>query len=359
MIGPERRPVGFPQAGTTGVGTFYLDYSAVGEVSISGNGVFSSGSSMAQSVEALIEFVIGDNIDITSTYARSGDAKIGHYAQSQMSLRRYLSLLCASHGHYVRFVSESNLELIKIEKAFSVVSTAYTDTKILPVNYDVESSKIRSLKMSWPYREQVDEGGRVYVKEETREISRNNSAFWVGTATSTSSNKLINSGEDFDYNPGYNDPDYLGGDMMRYGMHVLCVDTGDTSTVVSVDSGTQLTIVDDIFTSTYDYEIGLSYSTGQDLSLEAYSLDEDTIQRNIKFILNVLHQRVCYVSVPYLETTTYESKYVNGMFCVEVSRFERELNLFYNKIIGVILNFEKNTIIYIVLGTIYEENPLT
>ena len=346
-------------AGTTGVGTFYLYYSAVGEVSISGNGVFSSGSSMAQSIEALIEFVIGDNIDITSTYARSGDAKIGHYAQSQISLRRYLSLLCASHGHYARFVTESNLELIKIEQAFNTSSTAYTDTKILPISYDVESSKIRSIKMSWPYREQVDEGGRVYVKEETREISRNNSAFWAGTVTSTSSNKLINSGEDFDYNSGYNDSEYLGGDMMRYGMHVRCVDTGDVSTVVSIDSGTQLTLADDIFTSTYGYEIGLSYSTGQDLSLEAYSLDEDTIQRNIKFILNVLHERVCYVSVPYLETTTYEFNYTNGMFCVETSRFERVLNLFYNKIIGVIFNFEKNILIYIVMGTIYEENPLT
>ena len=344
--------------GTTGTGTFYLDYSAVGEVSISGNGVFASGTTISDAVDAIVTLVTGESVTVTSTNARAGDAKIGDYAESQVSLQKYLSMLCASHGHYLKFTSDSVMELTKVEKSFSPSTTTYTDTQILPVNYSADASRIRSIKAGWPYREQVDEGGRVYVKEVTREASRSNSAFWVGTATSTSTNKLIDSSEDFDYNPGHNDTDYLGGDMMRYGMHVLCTETDATTTVTAVDSGTQLSLADDIFTSTYGYEIGMSYSRGQDMSISAYSIDEDTIQRNLKFIMNALHYRKVFVRIPF-DSDEFLSLFSEGIFVAEINRFERDTMLYYNKIVGLLLDFEKEIVTYTVIGTVYEENPLS
>lgn len=344
--------------GTTGVGTFYLDYTAVGEVSISGNGVFASGAAMATAIDDLVTCVTGEAVSVTDTYARTGDAKIGDFVESQVSIQKYLSKLCASHAHFIKFTSSTVMELVKIEKCFEPTSTTYTDTKILPVAYNADSSRVRSVKTSWPYREQVDEGGRVYVKEVTREATRTNSVYWDGTVTSTSANKLINSAEDFDYNSGYNNADYLGGDMIRYGMFVSCVDTGSTSYVAAVDSGTQLTIADDIFTSTYGYEIGYSFDRGQDVNIESFSIDETTILDNLKWIMNILHQRKAYVSIPF-DSDEFLSIFTEGVYTIETNRLERVTQLYHNKIIGIIYDFEDEVVTYTISGSVYEENPLT
>lgn len=92
------------------------------------------------------------------------------------------------------------------------------------------------VKLRWS-----DDGGHTWTNQMTRTLYTTSS---TGSSTSTSASKLINSGATFST------------DGVQVGMNVYNTTDGTNTTVVSVDSETQLTLADDIFVSGEEYQIG-------------------------------------------------------------------------------------------------------
>ena len=354
-------------SGTSGDDTFYLNYEAVGEVTVSGNGTFDSGEDITDSVDALIT-AKGLSANGVNTYQRTGDAKIGDWVSTQTTLKRYISKLSASHGHLFSVLATSPTVVfysIKLEYEFASLTLVFTDVDVLPVNYENQEVPIFGVKTTWPYREQVDEGGRVFVKEVTNELNRDNSVYFYGTADNSSSGEyssaapflLYDASQNFTYSPGSLGGTWAGSDKMRPGFFVKNTDDLTTTTVVEIIDDTILSLNDDIFVGGEDYEIGYHFEHGQELSIQSFSLDESTIKDNLKFIINFVHQRFTNVHIPMETNTIKPTNYGTvGLHVIEEHRFERIIRNYRNKVVGVIYDFENEKIIYRLVGRIYEES---
>jgi len=355
-------------SGTSGTGTFYRSAAAVGEVTVSGNGTFAAASTMTQAIDALMTARLGA-ATIVGTNARSGDAKVGHWATSQELLISYVSRLCASHAHIISITDTSSFTayLIKLEEFYTPTSEAYQDTKILPVGHEINQGPVSVVRTTWPEREQVDEGGRLFVKETTKETERSNSKYWWGTTTSTLTDKLksdLSNTAWFNRWPGYISAGvvgFIGSDMLRPGMYVKNVTDNTSTTVVAFDSYVQLSINDDIFTSGEDFEVGYEFKHGRELSVKSFSTDVSTIEDNLTFIMNFMHARQSDLVIP-LEDVESSSLAVfgrEGRYVAEERRYARPLYLNYNKIIGIVYDFENEKVTYRIAGMVFEENLLT
>ena len=354
-------------SGTTGADTFYLDYEAVGEVTVSGYGTFPMSTGITDAIDAILSLKI---LTVTgvATYERSGASEISDWVDSQILLRQYISKLAACHAHLLNLsiVLDSGFVLfycVKLEHAFSPTVSVWTDNEFLPVNIENDASPITILKTNYPYREQVDEGGRVFVKEVINELVRVNSAYWEGVSENTSSSAsdvLLDTGVAawFTRIPASNATNlWLGSDQIRNGHYVLNIDDQIDSYVVSILNEHELQLNDDIFVGGENYEIGYKFKHGQELSVDSLSLDEDTINDNLKFIMNFLHQRFWDVSIPMDLNTLQQSVYgVAGMYVVEERRYSQPLYFYYNKIIGMIYDFENELITYKLDGCIYKDS---
>lgn len=339
---------------TSGVGTFYLTFTPVGRVTISGRGTiatyFTNDLSYAVlSVTAARGCGIGPD---EYSSQRSTAINIGHFATEQMSVRRYVSDLCASYGHMIMFPKKSYFRLIPIHGQGAGLGTVLNDASILPCDYETDSGPVSMISTRWQRRWPQTLNSSTYVQEATRDISANQSVFFQGTAGAAGTNYLLGSGF-----LGHPTACY-GGDMIRRGMSVWNATDRTRSKVASVVSTSYLLLEDHIFSSGDQYQIGYQLPYGTEMEVPSFSIDSDVNQENVKWILSFLHTRKVSVTVP-MSAITSVLNYGDRITATERRAFGKPITLNYAKVIGITFDFMNETITYDCAGTLYQTDPQT
>ena len=348
--------------GTSGENTFYLNYTAVGTVSISGSGTFTSGTNSLKNAIDTLWTARGGSATVNTSYFRSTSDNIGHWVDTQKSLRRYISELGASYGHLIRY-RDGVFDGLKLEARGLGTNVEFKDIEILPSNYEENEGLVGIVRTSYVYRyafgkEASDtEYPYVGVEETPIELSRDSSVFYEGTTTSEVLSQLIDSGGGFLSKP----TDFYGGDLCRPGMYAKNVSlfAGQPfnweCSIVSTDSDTILLVDRDIFDSGDDYEIGYKSFSGTILNIPSFSIDVTDLNENLKHIISYMHSRRITIKVPMEDDQDLD--YGDRISIVERQHYIKSVTIGYGKVVGKIYDFENEIIIYIVVGTAYTEEP--
>lgn len=332
---------------TTGAYTFYLNYAAVGEISISGPGSHIDNTSDVYDAVLAIAAISAGGASGQHSGFRTGSANVGFWVAQQISGKKLISKICASYGHMIGKRGTTWFGL-SLESEGLGDGPEFKDIEVLPCGYENDEGPVHIVKTSWPRRHSVEEGGQVFVKKTTSEISMNSSIFWNGTTSGVGTCKLIDSTGTFLSAP----EESSGGDMLRPNMIVKNVTDKTTTTVTAVQDDTEILIEDDIFTAGELYEIGYQFQYGSEVTAESYSIDGATNKDNIKHTINFRHLRKYKISIPMQEKP--ELKYMDKVTVTERHRFAKNITLTHNKIIGVIYDFQNEVIVYTIAGTAYE-----
>jgi len=152
-----------------GDGTFSLDTSSVGEVSISGTGEIST-------LDELFTWSCGSskfNIGYDNDLIESSPYDLSYWAGNQAKLIDFLSDVSAYFTHLF-YIYENILYIVDMNEDNG--SSTYTENDVTPVQY-IENSPTSLYKTKWSYRESFD--GRLadgstttyYVRETEKETS--------------------------------------------------------------------------------------------------------------------------------------------------------------------------------------------
>ena len=162
--------------GTSGENTFYLNFLAVGKVTISGCGTFTeANNSLKNAIQYLWEARTGSST-VNASYFRSTSDKIGNWATEQKTLRRYVSELAASYGHILR-LRDGVFDGLRLEAQGLGSTVEFKDIDILPSVYEDNNGPVATVRSEYIYRYAFtkDDSDTSYpysdVKEDKIEVS--------------------------------------------------------------------------------------------------------------------------------------------------------------------------------------------
>lgn len=283
--------------GTSGLNTFYLLATPVGEVTISGSG------QVAPDLDDVIDWAAGASLlnltpDTTdkriNDYSYQSNAEsiaVSRWQTTQMPLIDFLSEITAAYSHLC-YIKGTTIYLVDMHTSKNPLTL--TEFEVFPSEYNnyAPTSIVRS---DWVTRAAVTETIGNYVKDSNKESSRSESLLYIGTTTGTTSNKLVDSNADFQDVAAA----FTRGDYVHYGMIVKNTTAGTQTIVTAIDSAAQLTLAADIFTApTQDYEVGYQFLYGNEKSITPFSTSPSVVSAQLKWIMNALHYRRITIKIP-------------------------------------------------------------
>jgi hypothetical protein len=267
--------------GINGDGTFSLDASPVGVITVSGTAAYTD-------LEELMTWGyahIGLS-SIDTTYTRSPSPSVSIWATAQMPAIDFMSDVCAFFTHYF-YVKGSILYLG--DMLANASAATLTEFDYFDISYKSHDA-IRQLKSSWTTHvaaeDFVDEVVTArYIKDIENTVVVSLYTVASGTASTTQSMKLVDSTATF-----LSDGVIAG--------HVVQNTTDNTSSIVNSVSETALELEDDIFVASEAYVVGPSFPYGKDEEIEPFHDTKSNVTTALQNILSVLTKDVVEIRIP-------------------------------------------------------------
>lgn len=265
-------------------GTFSLNAVPVGEVTLSGIGTDTT-------LSEIMDWACDSarlNLTFNSTYERTSQPDLVHWASSQMPLVDFLSDICGFYTHLF-YINSSTLYLVDMLKDNG--SRTLTGFQYFPSEYDynVPLSVIRS---SWETRtpaEQTISGtsnkGK-YVRTDSFETHKLINIISSGTTDSTTASKLVDSGADFVT------------DLVKIEMTAKNTTDSTETKIIAIDDLNTLSLDSDIFVSGETYEVGFIYPYGNDLNITSYTNVKADIETELTNLISILHKPKMTLRIP-------------------------------------------------------------
>ena len=253
----------------------------MGELTVSGTGEHADLNGICQWATTRMGFA-----NFTNTAARSPSPAVNYWAESQMTVPAFLAELAAYNTHLF-FIDRSADALVLADMFIpnGARSLYFRKNQIFKREYQPASSNPTArITANWTAREFKNESIGKYVKDVEKEVSVSMDRACSGTATATTSGKLVDAGASF-----------LS--LVKIGMTVRNRTTDTSAVVTAVDGDTTLSLDADIMTSGESYEVGFEFPYGQELSVTPFDDETSRIREALVNIMNIIHRPGCQLEM--------------------------------------------------------------